>query len=311
MTVVTAEQAKAMGRVALLMGGWAAEREVSLRSGAMVLDALRKLGVDATALDPRDESLERLREFDRAFIILHGRGGEDGVIQGALEALKLPYTGTGVMGSAVGMDKLRTKLIWRGAGLPTPEFVVLRADTDWSAVVAELGAPIMVKPAREGSSIGMSKVADAAALEQAYRRAAEFDDQVIAERWITGQEFTVGILNGRALPVIRLETPCEFYDYEAKYSRDDTRYLCPCGLSEQDEAELQRLALRAFDSVGCSGWGRVDVMRDAEGRPWLLEVNTVPGMTDHSLVPMAAKAAGMSFEALVWEILKTSVEREA
>jgi len=309
MTIATAEQVKAMGRVALLMGGWAAEREISLRSGARVLDALRALGVDVGVVDPRDDGLDRLKEFDRAFIILHGRGGEDGVIQGALEALKLPYTGSGVLGSALGMDKLSSKRVWRGAGLPTPEFVLLGDDTDWDAVAAQLGMPVMVKPVREGSSIGMSKVSDVAGLAAAYRRAAEYDRVVIAERWIRGQEFTVGILNGRALPVIRLETPCEFYDYEAKYSRNDTRYYCPCGLSPAEEAEVQRLALQAFDTLGCSGWGRVDLMRDEQGRSWLLEVNTVPGMTDHSLVPMAAKAAGLSFEALVWEILGTSLRR--
>jgi D-alanine-D-alanine ligase len=304
---MAAKDVKAMGRVALLLGGWAAEREVSLKSGGEVLKALRALGVDVTAVDPKEESLDALRGFDRAFIILHGRGGEDGVIQGALEALSIPYTGTGVLGSALGMDKLRTKLVWRGAGLPTPEFVRLGADTDWNQVVAQLGTPIMVKPAREGSSIGMSKVRSAEELKAAYEAAAAFDNQVIAERWITGGEYTVAILGERALPVIRLETPHDFYDYEAKYQANTTRYHCPCGLDA--EAELQKLALEAFGAVGGYGWGRVDIMRDGDGRPWLLEVNTVPGMTDHSLVPMAARAAGLSFEELVWQVLATS-ERE-
>ncbi len=306
MTRITPERVKAMGRVALVLGGWAAEREVSLNSGAMVLAALRELGVDVTPVDPRDDGIERLAGFDRAFIIVHGRGGEDGVLQGALESFGVPYTGTGVLGSALGMDKLRTKLVWRGAGLPTPEFVHLQAGTDWAGVLETLGTPVMVKPSREGSSIGMAKVASVSELEQAYRTAAEYDSQVIAERWIEGQEFTIAILGERALPVIRLETPRSFYDYEAKYRADSTRYHCPCGLAAEEEAQLQALALEAFRQAGCYGWGRVDLMRDGDGRPWLLEVNTVPGMTDHSLVPMAARAAGMSFEELVWQVLLTS-----
>lgn len=306
MTRVTPEQARAMGRVALVLGGWAAEREVSLNSGAMVLAALRELGVDVTPIDPRDDGVERLAGFDRAFIIVHGRGGEDGVLQGTLESFGVPYTGTGVLGSALGMDKLRTKLVWRGAGLPTPEFARLQADTDWAGVLETLGTPVMVKPSREGSSIGMAKVTTVAELQQAYQNAAEYDSQVIAERWIEGQEFTIAILGDRALPAIRLETPRSFYDYEAKYRADSTRYHCPCGLAAEEEAQLQALALEAFRLAGGYGWGRVDLMRDGDGRPWLLEVNTVPGMTDHSLVPMAARAAGMSFEELVWQVLLTS-----
>lgn len=299
-----------MGRVALLQGGWSAEREVSLSSGGQVLAALRNLGVDVTPFDPSERPLDELKAYDRAFVILHGRGGEDGVIQGALEALGLPYTGTGVLGSALGMDKRRTKLLWRGLGLPTPGFASLRHDTNWGAVIAELGSPLMVKPSREGSSIGMAKVNTVAELAAAYAAAADFDDEVIAESWISGGEYTVALLNGRALPVIRLETPHAFYDFEAKYRADDTRYHCPCGLSAAEEGELQILALDAFAAVGGQGWGRVDIMRDGDGRPWLLEVNTAPGMTDHSLVPMAARAAGLSFEELVWQILGTSeVER--
>ncbi|NLO79335.1 MAG: D-alanine--D-alanine ligase [Xanthomonadaceae bacterium] len=309
MSRISTEQVKAMGKVALVQGGWAAEREVSLNSGARVLAALRSLGVDVTPVDPRDDGITKLAGFDRAFIIVHGRGGEDGVLQATLEMLGVPYTGTGVLGSALGMDKLRTKLVWRGAGLPTPDFVQLRPDSDWETVVAELGLPLMVKPSREGSSIGMAKVESAAELERAYRTAVEYDSQVIAERWISGAEYTVGILDQQALPVIRLETPHSFYDYDAKYRADTTRYHCPCGLSAAAEAELQELALEAFRAVGGYGWGRVDLMCDGSGQPWLLEVNTVPGMTEHSLVPMAARAAGLSFEELVWRILLTS-ERE-
>mgnify|MGYP001302750368 CR=1 FL=1 len=301
---------KRMGRVALLMGGWSAEREVSLKSGEAVLLALKTLGVDVEAIDVKERRLPDLAGFARAFIMLHGRGGEDGVIQGALDVLGLPYTGTGVLGSALGMDKLRTKLVWRGQELPTPDFATLTAQTDFAAVLERLGAPVMVKPSREGSSIGMAKVETAEELEQAYRAAAVYDDQIIAERWIQGAEYTIAILGDRALPVIRLETPHSFYDYDAKYRADDTRYHCPSGLSEQDEQTVQRLALDAFRAVEGRGWGRVDLMRDEQGGLWLLEVNTVPGMTDHSLVPMAARAAGLSFEALVWEILSTSLEGE-
>ncbi|KAB7623858.1 D-alanine--D-alanine ligase [Alkalilimnicola sp. S0819] len=301
-----------LGRVAVLLGGWSAERPVSLKSGAAVLAALQRRGVAAEAVDPAEQGLEVLRDFDRAFIALHGRGGEDGVIQGALEALGIPYTGSGVLASAVAMDKHRTKLLWLGCGdLPTPVHARLDATTDWDALVARLGVPLMVKPAREGSSIGMSKVMDAPELCRAWREAARFDAEVIAERWIEGGEYTVAVLDGEALPVIRLETPRSFYDYDAKYSANDTQYHCPCGLSAAEEQAMQALALRAFEAVGGQGWGRVDVMREADGRLWLLEVNTVPGMTDHSLVPMAARQAGMDFDELCWRILAGSLERAA
>lgn len=306
MTSMTADQVKAMGRVALALGGWAAEREVSLNSGGKVLAALRKLGVDVTPVDPRDDGVQKLAEFDRAFIIVHGRGGEDGLLQGALEALGIPYTGTGVLGSALGMDKVRTKLVWRGAGLPTPEFARLHAGSDWDALINEIGAPLMVKPSREGSSLGMAKVQTAAELKHAYAVAARFDSEVIAERWISGPEYTIGILGERALPVIRLETPRVFYDYEAKYQAASTVYHCPCGLDAGAEEQLQALALEAFRLAGGEGWGRVDLMCDSDGEPWLLEINTVPGMTEQSLVPMAARAAGISFEELVWQVLRTS-----
>lgn len=296
------------GKVALLLGGRAAEREISLKSGAAVLAALQRLGVDVHAIDPGAELLEVLRAgaFDRAFIILHGRGGEDGQIQGALETIGMAYTGSGVLGSAIGMDKYRTKLIWAGAGLPTAEFALLYGADDLPRAAA-LGFPLMIKPAHEGSSIGMARATDAVELEQAWRTAAEYDTAVLAERWIPGAEFTCAILNGRALPLIRLETPNVFYDFEAKYKSNTTSYLCPCGLDEALEAEFRSLCLRAFDAVGASGWGRVDFMLDADGVPNLLEVNTVPGMTDHSLVPMAARVDGIDFDALCGQILATSL----
>jgi len=298
------------GKVAVLLGGRAAEREISLKSGAAVLAALRARGVDAHPIDPDERVLERLREggYDRAFIALHGRGGEDGVIQGALETIGLPYTGTGVLGSALGMDKYRTKLAWMGRGLPVAESVLLAVQSDLDSAAA-LGFPLMVKPAREGSSIGMGRVADRGALERAWREAREYDPLVLAERWIQGAEYTCAVLGAEALPLIRLETPNAFYDYDAKYRADSTRYICPCGLSAEEERRMQTIALDAFDTAGASGWGRVDFMLDADGRVYLLEINTVPGMTDHSLVPMAAKAAGIDFETLVVKILETSLDR--
>ena len=307
---------KRFGKVALLLGGEAAEREISLKSGAAVAAALRRAGVDVHEIDPGPDVLEVLRGggFDRAFIILHGRGGEDGQIQGALSRIGLPYTGSGVLGSAIGMDKYRTKLLWAGAGIPTADFVLLRDEADLPAARA-LGFPLMIKPSQEGSSIGMAKVDDAAALADAWRAAARYDHTVLAERWLPGDEFTCAILQGptgaEALPLIRLETPNSFYDYEAKYFADTTRYHCPCGLPPEREQELQALCVRAFDAVGASGWGRVDFMLDAEGDAKLLEVNTVPGMTDHSLVPMAARAAGIDFDGLCLRILATSLDADA
>lgn len=296
------------GKVALLLGGRAAEREISLRSGAAVLAALQRLRVDVHPIDPGDDLLEQLRggDFDRAFIILHGRGGEDGQIQGALESIGLPYTGSGVLGSAIGMDKYRTKLVWAGAGLPTAPFVLLHGAEDLSAA-AELGLPLMIKPVHEGSSIGMAKVEDQSALEAAWQAAAAYDDLVLAERWLPGPEYTCAILGARALPLIRLQTPRTFYDFEAKYQATTTSYICPCELPAAREAAFQSLCLRAFDAVGASGWGRVDFMLDAAGEPVLLEINTVPGMTDHSLVPMAARVAGIDFDHLVAQILASSL----
>ncbi|HAO33508.1 MAG TPA: D-alanine--D-alanine ligase [Candidatus Competibacter sp.] len=301
----------AFGKVAVLMGGWSAEREVSLKSGAAVLAALRASNVDAHGIDADRAVLQTLAagRFDRAFVILHGRGGEDGVIQGALETLGLPYTGSGVMASALGMDKLRTKQLWLGMGLPTPAYRIVESAAELTAAAGELGLPLAVKPSREGSSIGISRVDRAEQLKEAWTRAAACDSPVLVEPWIQGREYTGAVLQGQALPLIRLETPRAFYDYEAKYHADDTRYLCPCGLPEAREAELQELVRQAYAAVGGYGWGRVDLLVDSEDRPWLLEVNTVPGMTDHSLVPMAARATGLNFGELVWRILETSLAR--
>ncbi|ACL71864.1 D-alanine/D-alanine ligase [Thioalkalivibrio sulfidiphilus HL-EbGr7] len=296
---------RSFGKVAVLLGGWSAEREISLISGGEVLKALQAAGVDAHGIDAGRDVLEVLKAggFDRVFNMLHGRGGEDGVIQGALELIGLPCTGSGVLGSAVSMDKLMTKRLWRGAGLPTPDYQVLDGDTDWVVVASGLGLPLIVKPALEGSSIGMSKVETVGDLPEAYARAAACGGPVFAERWVTGTEYTAAILEGEPLPLIRLETPRAFYDYEAKYKAETTRYHVPCGLEAAVEQRFQSLALQAFEAVGARGWGRVDLMVDRVGVPWLIEVNTVPGMTDHSLVPMAARAAGLDFQALVLRIL--------
>ena len=294
------------GKVAVLLGGRSAEREVSLKSGGMVLEALRSKGVDAHPFDPAEKDLDSLKKerFERAFIALHGRFGEDGTMQGILEWLGIPYTGSGVLASALAMDKLRTKRIWSAEKLPTPAYELLGADTNFRIAARKLGLPIMVKPASEGSSIGMSKVRAAAKLEEAYRAAAKYDRVVIAEQFIDGTELTCGILGEQALPLIKLETPRDFYDYEAKYLTDDTRYILPCGLPAKKEREIQALCLEAFRVLGCQGWGRVDLMLNRRGRPYLLEVNTSPGMTDHSLVPMAARAVGMSYAELCIKVLE-------
>ncbi len=296
------------GPVMVLLGGRSSEREISLQSGAAVLAALQRAGVDARAVDTADSDwMARLQGgCGCAFIALHGMGGEDGTAQGALEMLGIPYTGSGVLASALAIDKLRCKQLWQGIGLPTPAFAQLRADSDWALLNEQLGGNSIVKPSCEGSSIGMARAANATELEAAYRAASAYGE-VLAEEWISGEEYTVAILGGEALPAIRLETDSSFYDYEAKYLSNDTRYLLPCGLDESAEARLQDLALQAFDSLGCRGWGRVDVMRDGHGEFFLLEVNTIPGMTDHSLVPMAAKHAGMSFDELVLRILREAL----
>lgn len=298
------------GQVAVLYGGTSAEREISLRSGNAVIAALRESGVSTTPVDISSDPLRQLQQIrvDRAFIALHGAGGEDGKIQALLEWLNLPYTGSGIAASALCMDKLRTKQLWRGVGLPTPDYHLLNEKTDWAAVIGELGGVAMVKPCHEGSSIGMTKVGSAADLEQAYAVAARYDREVLAERYIQGAEYTVAILDQHALPPIKLETNHQFYDFSAKYQANDTRYICPCGLPEDRESHLKELALAAFNAVGARGWGRVDIMADARGGFFLLELNTVPGMTDHSLVPMAAKAAGHSFNELVLAILSQTLE---
>ena len=301
--------ASKFGKVAVLLGGKSAEREVSLDSGQAVLEALLRSGINAEAFDPQTRSVTELVDYDRAFIVLHGRGGEDGQIQGALEWMNVPYTGTGVQGSAIGMDKVKTKQIWQGSELPTAPYRIVSQDTDLTEVIAALGLPLIIKPVHEGSSVGMSKVERAEDLAAAITKAIQHDAVVMAEQWITGREFTISFLNGQPLPVIRLQPPADvaFYDYETKYNRNDVEYGIPCGLTAAEEKKLQSLCLRAFQAVGASGWGRIDAMQDQQGDFWLLEVNTVPGMTSHSLVPKAANAVGYSFDELCVAILEQTL----
>lgn len=329
---LTPQQIKDLGRVAVLMGGCSAEREVSLRSGQAVLEALLRAGVNAFGLDLGPDAVAQLLaehqtsnqagaasstsaiishtttgfpapKIDRAFIALHGRGGEDGSIQGVLEWLGIPYTGSGVLASAVGMDKYQCKQIWQGLGLPTPAAKLLTPTTQAEEVSAELGLPLMIKPAHEGSSLGMSKITSNQNYAAAFAQASKYDSRIMAESFISGPEFTASIVNGQALPLIGLKTSHDFYDFSAKYSAQDTQYLLPCGLNPAQEQKLQELALQAYLAIGCEGWGRVDLMLDQQGQPWLLEVNTSPGMTNHSLVPQAAAHAGISFEQLVVELV--------
>lgn len=297
------------GKVAVLMGGKAAEREVSLRSGQAVAQALQAQGVEATALDVSSiaDINDVAKQYDRAFIALHGRWGEDGVVQAILDDFGLPYTGSGMAASAIAMDKLRTKWLWLGAGLPTPKFVWVSEQMPFSIEDFSIPFPVIVKPSHEGSSIGMRKVYDAQALVDAVAYAQQYDSEVLIEQWVIGREFTCAVLNGQALPLIELKTSHDFYDFEAKYQSSDTQYICPCDLPEDTENSIQALVLNAFNVLGAKGWGRVDLMLDEQGNPWLIELNSVPGMTDHSLVPMAAKAAGRSFETLVVDILRTSL----
>jgi D-alanine-D-alanine ligase len=299
------------GQVAVLDGGSSAERAVSLISGKAVLAGLERRGIAVVGFDPAQRPLADLLtlKIDRVWIALHGPGGEDGTVQGALEFLGVPYTGSGVMGSAIGMDKLRTKRLAQAVGIPTADFVVLREAHDLDVAIERLGLPMIVKPGSQGSSVGMARVEKAVDLPDAWANALNLDPVVFAEPWISGGEYTVAILQGQALPSIRIETPRAFYDYEAKYLRDDTRYFCPSGLSSQAEQHLAKLALASFEACGAEGWGRADFMMDRTGRPLLLEINTVPGMTDHSLVPMAARAAGFDFDELVWRVLETSLVR--
>ena len=301
------------GKVAVLMGGWSAEREISLLSGAAVLGALQQGGIDAHGIDVGRDIAAVLGagDYSRALIMLHGRGGEDGAMQGLLEVMGLPYSGSGILGSALAMDKLRCKQVWSAEGFPTPEFRVLETEQDCADALAQLGLPLIIKPASEGSSIGMSKVEVENEMLPAFKTARECEGVIIAEKWITGDEYTAAILNRRVLPMIRLETDRKFYDYVAKYESNDTRYICPCGLDESVEKALGAIMMNAFEAIGASGWGRVDFMLDADQQPWLIEANTVPGMTSHSLVPMAAKQAGIEFNELVIEILGSSYGRQA
>ena len=294
------------GKVAVLFGGTSAEREVSLMSGRAVLAALQAVGVYAHAFDPAERDLHVLKEegFERVFIALHGRGGEDGTVQGALELMGIPYTGSGVMASALAMDKWRTKMVWLASGLPTPRYAILQADTDWAAVVADLGLPIFVKPAHEGSSMGATKVTAADQLQAAWELAAQYDRLVLAEEFIDGEELTAPFLEDQVLPLVRIVAPDGNYDYQHKYFTDDTRYDCPCGLDPEHEAELRALVMKSAQVLGCRGWGRADLILSAQGRPYLLEMNTSPGMTSHSLVPMSARVAGLEFEALCLKILE-------
>lgn len=303
---------KQYGKVAVLMGGASSEREISLMSGSGVLAALQAHGVDAHKFDPAEKPLLALKDegFDRVFLILHGPFGEDGTVQGALQVLGIPYTGCGVMASAIGMDKLRTKLVWKALDLPIPDFVLLNADSDWNAVTARLGLPLFVKPACEGSSVGVIKVKSMDELAAAFAEASRFDDVVLAEQFIGGGEYTSAVLGDQVLPAIKIEPATEFYDYDAKYFRDDTVYRCPCGLPAEVEAQVAHYVKQAFWAIGGTSWGRVDFLMDEAGKPYLLEVNTAPGMTSHSLFPMAARQAGMSYEDLVLRILDTTLGSE-
>ncbi|MCK5889915.1 MAG: D-alanine--D-alanine ligase [Methylococcales bacterium] len=312
MKPLTIKQGKDFGRVAVLMGGDSAEREISLTSGKAVFDALKNLKVDVVSLDVGENPIPVLMDhkIDRAFNIIHGRGGEDGVLQSVLELMKIPYTGSGVKASALTMDKLRTKLCWQGAGLPTPQWVVLESEEDIEPCIEKLGFPVIVKPSEEGSSIGISKANDKEELQEALSVALKYQCDVYAEAWVKGSEYTVAVVNGEALPVIRLETPNTFYDFEAKYRSNTTTYHCPCGLTTEQENVVKSLALKACRVVGVKGWGRVDLFIDELGMTQLIEVNTVPGMTSHSLVPMAAKVDGVEFDELVWRILETSFDEK-
>jgi D-alanine-D-alanine ligase len=299
----------AFGRVVVLLGGESAEREISLLTGAAVLKALQNKGVQAEGLDAGRDLVARLTagRYDRVWIALHGRGGEDGTLQGLLSFLGLPFTGSGVLGSAISMDKLRTKRLLQGAGLPTPRYCVIRNEADLVEAGEQLGLPVMVKPSDEGSSIGMTKVERPDQMKAAWALASGFNCDVFAEEWVAGPEYTAAVLHDRVLPLIRIQTDSNFYDYQAKYFSDDTRYLCPCGLPPAQERELAEVARAAFEAVGAEGWGRVDIMVSPQVGPLILEINTVPGMTSHSLVPMAAAAAGTGFDDLVWQILETSL----
>jgi D-alanine-D-alanine ligase len=302
----------AFGKVAVLLGGSSSEREISLLTGEAVYQALLRKGIDAQRLDPASDFPASLQRggFDRVWLALHGRGGEDGTMQGLLTCLGIPFTGSGVLGSAIAMDKLRTKRLLAAVGVPTPRFRVIDGERDFGPAIADLGLPLIVKPACEGSSIGMSKVQRAEDLAHAYAAAARFGGEVFVEEWIEGAEYTAAVLHDRVLPLIRIEAKAVFYDYQAKYFSDDTRYVCPCGLAPDTEKRFAAVAAAAFEAVGASGWGRVDFIVGADGTPNVLEINTIPGMTSHSLVPMAAAAAGVCFDELAWRVLETSFPPE-
>jgi D-alanine-D-alanine ligase len=297
-----------LGKVAVLMGGPSAEREISLISGRAVLAALRSKGVDAHAFDPAEREIFELKResFGRVFIALHGRFGEDGTVQGALEVMQIPYTGSGVMASALAMDKWRTKLVWTAAGIPTPRYVMARAGIDWDKVVSKLGLPLIVKPAREGSTIGLTRISDAREAVAAYELAAKFDELVVVEEFVAGQELTASVLGDTALPLVRIEAPQGNYDYQNKYFTDDVKYYCPSGIRAEVEDEIRAVTLKSFRVLGCRGWGRADVMLRPDGSYSFLEMNTSPGMTGHSLVPMAAKAAGLAYPDLCVKILEAA-----
>ena len=304
------EDAAEFGRVAVMLGGYSSERDVSLDTGAAVLKALQSEGVDAYPWDPAEKSMSEFVDarFDRVWVALHGPGGEDGALQGALQWLDTPYTGSGVMASAIAMDKVRSKHLFRAVGIPSPDYAVIQSTADASVAAVELGFPLIVKPSRQGSSVGMSKIFERAELNDAVDLALKFDDTALLECCMTGDELTVAVLQGRALPSIRIETPRVFYDYRAKYESDRTEYICRGTSSDEQEQQYAELAIRAFDELGCTGWGRVDFMAGADGQPLVIEVNTVPGMTSHSLVPMAAREDGISFNELCWRILETSFD---
>jgi len=301
------------GKVVVLMGGWSGEREVSLNGGSAVLKALKNKNIDSFAIDvKKDKIMTQLEncDYDIAFNMLHGRGGEDGVIQALLELKAKPYTGSDIIGSSITMDKVKTKQLFDGVGLPTPRFAIITEDSDFDFVTSSIGLPLVVKPALEGSSLGMSIVDDVSELYDAYVTASRFCDSVMAEAYIDGIEYTAAIIGERVLPIIRLDTPRKFYDYVAKYEATDTNYHCPCGLDEEKEMQLRHLALSAFKITGASGWGRVDLFIDQQNKPWIIEVNTVPGMTDHSLVPIAAKQAGIDFDEFVLMVLDEALKQE-
>jgi len=306
---MTADNLNKYGKVAVLMGGMSGERDISLKSGAAVLAALKNSDVYATGIDVDTEIFSTLlkEKFDRVFIALHGSGGEDGAIQGGLESINIPYTGSGVMASSICMNKLMTKQVWASVGVPTPNYILLSNEDDYQSTKSKLGTVFAIKPSEEGSSLGIHKINNEEAFDFAVNDAKQFAGQLMAEQWVEGDEYTIGILDGEPLPVIKLKTPHSFYDYEAKYSADHTQYILPCGLLEEQEKRLQELAMTAFNATDASGWGRVDVMMDQDHQPWFLEINTVPGMTDHSLVPMAAAYRGISFEQLVLKILDTDL----